>query len=504
MTEDLRALAPLLATPAGFAYLLSGRRWIPAPHLLMLSEWLCDAFHGRRRRVIVAMPPRHGKSELTSVYYPAWCLCLDPDSPVILCSYGAELAEGLSRRARALVAQFGPELFGVAVSQASSAVGRWDIQDHKGGLVAAGVGGPITGRGARVFIIDDPVKNQQEAQSEVYRERIWQWWLSTARPRVEPAWGSGTAGSVVLVMTRWHEDDLAGRLIAQGGWDVLRLPALAEAEDPLGRTEGDALWPHRFSRPELEEIRTEVLGQVWSALFQQSPQPAGGGLFKRQWFHYFTFEPAPMGAQSWQEQFGTYILTTSEGEKRWPSDRVWRFGMCDPAATLKASADWFVLSTWGVTPDAELLLLDVVRVRVQGPEGEDLIAEGYTKWRPAYQGVEEIAVGADIAARLVRKGLPIRPVKPGHKDKYTRALTAAARYQTGQIYHRAGALWLGDWEAELLAFPTGAHDDQVDTVSYAALELYQPEGPPPPRKPEVARMIDEILARQQDREGESW
>jgi len=502
-------LASRLATPAGFAQVMSGGRYVPAPHHILMSEWAADCFYGRRKQVVMNIPPQHGKSELISVHVPAWAACLDPDSPNILTGYGADLVHGFSRRARDLAAAAGEQFFGLKLDKSSAAVDEWRFEGHPtGGWIAAGISGPIAGRGAgRLFILDDAIKNPQEAFSQVYHKNFWDWWQYVVLERVWPQ------ASKLVIMTRWALDDPAGRLLEEGGWDLLRLPALAEENDPLGRKPGEGLWPWRFKTEDYIRLRDGdgdspgMLPEAWAAQYQQAPLPPGGGLFKREWFRYFTFEPAPeVGVQSWQEQFGTYILTTSEGEKRWPSDKVWRFSVCDPAWTTKTTSDWFVLLTCGVTSDADLLLLDVVRVRVRGPEGEDLVAQDYAKWRPAYEGMEEVSVGQDILARLVRRGLPMRPLKPGHRDPRTRALTAASRYQSGSIYHRAGALWLNEWERELLAFGPGCeYDDQVATISYAALELYQPEGPPPPKKPEVARMIDEILAKQQQaQEGENW
>jgi len=436
---------------------------------------------------------------------------MDPDEPNILASYGADLAYDFSRRARALVAEMGPGMAGIRVAEDSAAVGRWGVAGRRGGLVAAGVGGPIIGRGAgRLFVIDDPVKNQEEAQSEVYRERAWQWWLHTARTRLDRP----TTG-VLLIMSRWDEDDLAGRLIAAGKrgeiepWDELRLPALAEEGDPLGRKPGEALWPERFDVAALERIRREVGEYVWAALFQGRPLPAGGGLFKREWFRYFDFEPAPMAAaQQYQEQAGTYILRGPGGtnDRRWPSEFCYRFSTCDVASTMKTASDYFVLATWGVTPDRDLLLLDVLRTRLQGPEQEVLIASTLARWRPAYIGVEESAYGRDLLTRAIRAGFPMRALRPGTADKWTRALSFAARCEAGTVYHRAGADWLADWEREHCSFKRGAaHDDQVDCSAYAALELYAPAGPKPAKKSETAAWIDEVARRhERARQGEGW
>jgi predicted phage terminase large subunit-like protein len=259
-----------------------------ARHLEMLNRKLVDVAEGRSRRLIVTMPPRHGKSSIISQYFPAWYLGRYPDRRVILTSYEADFAAGWGRKVRDVLAECGAEYFGVRVRSDSSAANRWDLEGHAGGMVTAGVGGPITGRGADIFLCDDPIKNAEEAASEAIRERNKDWWRSTAYTRLEPG------GSVVVVSTRWHADDLAGWLIAGGddnddggasAWDVLNLPALAEDDDPLGRAPGEALWPERYDRAALDEIRRSAnVGEYFfAAMFQGSPVPRTGGMFSAAW-----------------------------------------------------------------------------------------------------------------------------------------------------------------------------------------------------------------------------
>ena len=191
------------------------------------------------------MPPRHGKSELCSVYLPAWYLGTHPERRVILAGHEADFAASWGRRVRDVLEEHGRQLFGARVRADSAAANRWDLVGHAGGMVTAGVGGTITGRGADLLVIDDPHKSAEETGSVTYRERVWDWYRAVARTRLEP--GAG----VVVVQTRWHEDDLAGRLLADAEsegdrWQVLSLPAVAEDDDPLGRSVGDPLWPERF------------------------------------------------------------------------------------------------------------------------------------------------------------------------------------------------------------------------------------------------------------------
>ncbi|OAT81136.1 hypothetical protein A6M21_11830 [Desulfotomaculum copahuensis] len=436
----------------------SAGEWKPANHLNLLCEKLEAIERGEIKRLIVEMPPRHGKSEVVSKKFPAWFLGRNPDKEVILTSYGADLTFDFSRIARDTFERMGPVLWGLELSPRSSAVGRWEIKGHRGGLTAAGIGGPITGRGAHVAIIDDPIKNWEEANSKTYREAVWNWYRTVLRTRLAPQ------GAIILVLTRWHEDDLAGRLLKEaknGGeqWEVLRLPAVAEENDPLGRQPGEPLWPeYGFDATWAKETEKAVGSFVWAALYQQRPMPAEGGLFKRTNFRYFQVDA------EW------YTLHRPEGDKRVPKNACWVFQTCDPAGSTKTTADYFVLGTWAVTPDRELLLLDIIRERLEGPDQPRLFREGYRRYSPSFQGVETKNMGLTLYQMLLREGLPIRELK-ADSDKVTRALPAAARMEAGMIYFLEGAPWLDDYESELLAFPNGEHDDQVDITAYAAQQV---------------------------------
>ncbi|MDE2470017.1 MAG: terminase family protein, partial [Bradyrhizobium sp.] len=242
-----------------------------APHLAVLDEALVDVANGRLRRLAVEMPPRHGKSKLTSQAFPAWFLGSFPDRDLILTSATDELAAGFSMDARDLLAEFGPSIWGVGIRDDMR--GRHAWQTTKGGTCrAAGVGGAIMGKGCHVLLIDDFFKNVEEALSQTTRESVGKWYASTSETRLEPG------GSVVIVATRWHEDDLIGRQLKamnQGGekWELIRFPAIAEEEDRLGRKPGDALWPERFPIRALEEKRRSyaIRGYewMWEALYQQ-------------------------------------------------------------------------------------------------------------------------------------------------------------------------------------------------------------------------------------------
>lgn len=448
---------------AAFIELVSRGTWRRAPHLDHLCRTLEAVERGEISRLIVTMPPRHGKSEVISKHFPAWVLGKHPDWEIILTSYGADLAQDFSRIAREKLREFGPTLFNVSLAQDSSAVNRWGIAGHRGGLTAVGAGGAITGRGAHVAIIDDPMKGPEEAASATQRRHIIEWYQTVLRTRLAPG------GAIILIMTRWHRDDLAGHLIADmaaGGedWTVLNLPALAGDDDPLGRPPGTPLWPDRFSRPDLDAIRHTLGEYWWQCLYQQSPGDPEGHLFKRSYFRYYSVEGQAPDIQ--------YVLRDDPdgGDRRYHADNCLVFQTCDPATSTRSSADWFVLATWAVTPQGDLLLLDVVRERIEGPDQPDLFTQAYQRWHPVAQGVESVGLGKTIYQSLVRTGLPVVELVPD-RDKLTRAIPMAARYQAGTVYHPQQAPWLGEWEEELAAFPNGPHDDQVDAASYAYVML---------------------------------
>lgn len=437
------------STPALFAYYCSGRKWYPAEHLVRLSSLLMDVATCKLKHLIICMPPRHGKSELTSKYFPAWFLGHNPDKRVILTGYEADFAAQWGYKARNIMSEYGPSLFGLTISGNSSARDRWDLEGHTGGMNTAGVGGAITGKGSHLLLIDDPIKNAEEANSKTYRDKTYDWYISTAYTRLEPG------GAVVLIQTRWHEDDLAGRLLREepDKWTVLNLPAIAEDNDPLGRQPGEPLFPKRYDVPALMDIKRTIGSYWWNALYQQRPTAQEGSIFKQQHIKYCTLSN------------GLFDL----GHKKVKYYDCIIFQTCDPAVSTKASADYFVLCTWATTPNQDLILLDILRTRLEGPDQINLFKQAYQRWHPAFQGVEAVGVGKTLYQMLIREGLPIRELK-ADSDKVTRALPAAARMEAGCVYFMRDIQGLEDFEDELLSFPKGAHDDCVDCLSYAVAQ----------------------------------
>lgn len=422
-------------------------KWKQARHLLLLCNLLEQVERGELDRLMITMPPRHGKSMTVTESFPSWFIGRNPERRVIEVSYGSELAQKFGQSNRRKIDEFGQEIFNVKISKDNASKTNWSIDNHAGGMISAGIGGSITGQGADLLIIDDPIKNRKEAESMTYRESIWAEWQDTLSSRLHPG------GRVVLIMTRWHEDDLCGRLLAQApeDWLLINLPALAEENDILNRNEGQALWPeHGFNEQWCMAKKAGLGVRSWESLYQGHPRPADGNLFKLSMFRRFK-----VVNNCYQVDGKIYERSACK-----------IYQTCDVAGSMKSSADYFVLGTFAICPNGELLVLDIFRERLEGPDQPALIMRKYQEYRPLMIGVESANMGLTLYQQLRRMGLPVVELKP-EADKFTRAIPAAARYEAGMVYHMENALWLNDLEAELTAFPNGSHDDQTDVISYA-------------------------------------
>ncbi|MEU1327240.1 terminase large subunit domain-containing protein [Streptomyces microflavus] len=266
-------------SPGALSSVLTGGREMQAPHLDIIDRIYQRIAAGERLKVMVTMPPRAGKSRRTSRWGPVWYLRKQPDHRFMLASYAAHLADDHGRWVRNTITEHASTL-GISLKYGSQAANRFDIDRHEGGMVTAGVGGALTGRGAHVAAVDDPFKGSEDAGSPTMRDRVWDWWQAVLLTRLEPQ------GSVLLVNTRWDDDDLSGRLLKEepDDWIVIDLPAIAlTADDPLGRQPGEALWPTRFSAEDYARIRKSVGERVWWSLYQQQPRPLEGGVWQWSW-----------------------------------------------------------------------------------------------------------------------------------------------------------------------------------------------------------------------------
>jgi predicted phage terminase large subunit-like protein len=433
--------------PAALMHVASRKAlWVPR-HISFLNEKLLDVADGTCKRLIVTMPPRSGKSSLVSHYFPAWYLGTHPDNEILLVSYASDFASSWGRKARDVLEEYGPSIFDVSVSQTTRASDEWTIKGRRGIMRTGGVGAGLAGKGSHLLIVDDPVKNAEEAHSETHREKAWDGFISDAMTRLNKD------ASVVVLMTRWHEDDLGGRILkelAYEGWEYLRLPAIAEEGDALGRRPGEALWPEMFPLPVLETIRRRS-SYWWAALYQGRPAPAEGACFKREWIRRWT-----QGAKT-----GTY---DSGGEVSNFED-LYRFATVDFASSLAKKADYTVVATFGLTRGGKLLLLDVVRRHMEGPVIMQAIRDAWKTHRLHAIYAETTILGLQTAfVQLLRQsGLPIRGFR-ADKSKELRAMAAQPFCEAGKLYFPERAPWLADFEHEWLSFPHAAHDDQLDAV----------------------------------------
>lgn len=392
-------------------------------------------------RLIVEMPPRHGKTVTTSRLFPAWHIGNHPDHRIILVSYSADLAHANSRAVRTLVDSLAfRSLFpGITLNRISRSVSTWELSGFRGGLSGLGILGSATGKGSNLLIIDDAVKSRHEAESEIIRERVWAAFNDDLMTRLEPG------GAVVLMGTRWHTDDLIGRVLKYSNerWERLRFPALAEAGDPLGRAVGEALWPERFSQRVILDTQERLGAYSFASLYQQAPIALAGGLFKRAWFYPLIEREPP-------------IRTVG---------RYW-----DLAMSSKTSADYSVGVKLGIGADGHYYVLDVARRQVEWGELTEWMATVMqADGQECLQGIEQQGYMSraiqelNLDARL--RGYRIFGY-PKEVDKVTAALPFVARCAAG-IVHVVDAHWSEQFIQELCVFDKGEHDDQVDAAAGA-------------------------------------
>lgn len=407
-----------------------------AAHHRLIARKLEAVERGEVKRLMIFMPPRHGKSMLASEFFPAWYMGRNPDHYVVAATYGQDLADDFGRKVKNQIADPGfQKIFpGVSLKDDSKSARRFHVHgadsavEHQvtqgGAYFAVGVGGPLTGRGAHLLLIDDPIKDRQDADSEVTRRRIKDWYTSTAYTRLMPG------GRVVVIQTRWHEDDLAGWLLKEHAgedWDVLSLPAL-DGEKPL--------WPEQYDKDRLLKIKSAVGARDWSALYQQSPSPDEGTYFLREWFKTWHARPAHLNI------YGTsdYAVTDSGG-------------------------DYTVHRIWGVAENGDIYRLDGWRGQSTADVWIDKKLDLVKRYQPlawfGEAGVIQKAIEPMLIRRMRERNIFVRNEwMSSIADKPTRARGFQARAASGGVYFEAGA----DID-EFLKFPAGAHDDDVDTAS---------------------------------------
>lgn len=411
----------------------------PARHHLLLLDKLEKVTRGEIDRLAIFMPPGSAKSTYASTLFPPWYFNHHPDHCIIACSHTAELAEKFGRRVRNYLQTNSPEL-GIELAADSAAAGRWETS-RGGEYFAAGVGGSITGRRADLVVIDDPVRSREDASSELIRDKTWEWYKSDLYTRLKPG------AKIVLIQTRWHEDDLAGRILADmaaGGdqWSVISLPAISEGADPLGRKEGEALWPEWEGLEDLERKKRAIGPRDWSALYQQRPAPEEGDYFKAEWLKPYAFHPA--------------------------KETLRIYGASDYAVTQKGG-DYTVHLVVGLDPLGRMYLLDLWRKQSSADEWVEAFCDLVIKWKPLGWAEENVQITAGVGPFIdrrqrERKAFCFREQFPVRGDKAVRAQSIRGRMALEGLHVPAMAGWLPDFRTELLSFPSGKHDDQVDAL----------------------------------------
>lgn len=449
-------------TPATLAHYRTMGRWKPAKHLLYVSKVIAHEVAMGDARIIVEMPPRHGKSEECSVHTPIWFLEHFPWAHTILTTYAADLAEGFGRRVRdSFILDDTQDGLGILDTRIRPDVQRIDnfITTEGGGMASVGIGGPITGRGAHLLLVDDYVKNWAEASSELVLQSIYDWFKSTAYTRIEPG------GSAIILATRWGVNDLIGQLIQndkEGMWKVIRLPAIAEDNDPLGRAPGEALWPERYPLEKLQQIRSVIGEFMFDAMYQQDPKRPGDSKANVEQFRIIDHVENPQlyrWVRSWD-----LAATTPEGKKRKKSD--WTVGTLVGTNAQPGS------------PIGRTAIADMIRERKNPAGVEELLrktaeADGYTvpiilEQEPGSSG----KIAAEHLATNVLRGFHVTIQPPGGENKFIRAQPYIAAVDHGRIdLVRAG--WNKVHKDELREFPNSRFDDTVDSASQGYNHLHQ-------------------------------
>ena len=431
-----------LANDFAFSRLLSYTRlqwqnYIIGQHHALIAKYLEAVEAGIITRLMICMPPRHGKTMLTSEYFPAWYLGRNPDQQIIFCTYSQERSADVGKRVRNQMidtSRFQAVFPRCKVAKDSKSVSKVGTTDG-GNFFAVGIGSAITGRGANVLILDDVIKGQEEAESNLFRTKMKDWYQTTAYTRLMPK------NAVIIINTRWHLDDLSGWLLREHpdeNWVVLSLPAIAENEnDLLKRRVGEPLWPEAYDLKRLFSIKSAIGTRAWNALYQQNPVGREGSIIQLEWLKHYTKTPDKFKriVQSW-----------------------------DTAFKPKQVNDPSVCITFGETK-SKTYVLDVFKKRLKYPDLKKAAIAQYEKWDPNVIICEDKASGQSLIQDLQDNSMvPIIPILP-ESDKLTRMSAQSGKIEAGRLYLPEKASWLVDYESELCNFPFGQFDDQVDATS---------------------------------------
>jgi len=412
-------------------------KYIPVRHHFLLCEAVKRICDGSLKKLMIFMPPRHGKSQTITETLPSYLNGRFPNKKVMCISYGDSLAKEFGRKNRNKVKEFGAELFGIELDPSNGSMSDYTLKGFNGGSYFAGILGGVTGRGADYLIIDDPIKTRQEADSETYRNRVWEEYQSSLVTRLMPN------GVTILILTRWHHDDLAGRILEQEAdqWEVISLPALAEEKDLLGRSEGEPLWSEfGYNKEWARKKQIEVGAKAWTSLYQQRPSPESGDIFKRGWMRYYRALP----------QMDETLISV------------------DASFKDKSGSDFCVMQVWG-KKGANKYLIDQVRDRMGFPATVSALRALSAKHPQAHAKlVEDKANGTAVIAYLRNEISGLIAVEP-QGGKVVRAEAVSPEWEAGNIFLPDPKIcpWVNDFITELIEFPNAKNDDCVDAMSQA-------------------------------------
>lgn len=466
MNADFFVANPHLASPAALARADRGEKFKLPAHLLAINKDLMRAGTRPGSRVIINCPYQHGKSTLASVYFPAWVLLLWPDTRILLVSQQESFASLFGQQVRDIIERWGAS-HGVALREDSSAKGEWRIDGHDGGMVCKGPSGGVIGRPADLVIIDDLIKNHEQALSATMTESHWNFYRTAIHGRLR------NRTSVVIVMTRWTRNDLVGQILRASkktgdDWQVVKYKAIAEADDPLGRKPGEPLWPEEISLNHLKSAR--ALSERWfRACWQQEPEEEDGA-----WFHPRAVAGRHEGWPLYHDAQDTWVLDCHPRKIIQKADCTYLV-VADWAYSRKKTADHTAVGAFALTPHSDLLTLEVVNVRVGPRELAPLLCRvcnpSHGRWPPATvlaveQGHPTLA--DDLGAYRVP---PVRWVKTRSKNKLQRALSAIFMGENQRIYLPGSPYpepWLLEYVSQLVAF-TGDDDDEDDMADMTGM-----------------------------------
>ena len=418
--------------------------FIEGSHHKRIADKFNKLANGKIKRLIINMPPRHTKSEFGSYLLPAWMVGKNPKLKIIQSTNTTELSVRFGRKAKQLIDS--PEyqsVFKTRLKEDSQAAGKWETEQG-GEYYAAGVGSAITGRGADLLIIDDP-HTEQDAMNSQALERTFEWYTSGPRQRLQPG------GSILLIMTRWNEKDLTGRLLSAqkevkaDQWEIIEFPAILPSNKPV--------WPEYWKKEDLDSVKASIPLSKWNAQYMQNPTSEEGALIKREWW------------QEWEQEELPQLEHVIQSY--------------DTAFMKKQTADYSAITTWGVfRPDEDsptnLILLDSLKGRYEFPELRRIALEQYGYWNPETVIIESKASGLPLTYELRKMGIPVINFTPSKgQDKHARVNAVSPLFESGRIWAPKEMEFAQEVIEECAAFPYGDHDDLVDSMTQAVMRFRQ-------------------------------